>query len=116
MRWPSFVSYFCAGMLLTNSVPHLLIAVTGRRNRTPFGCHSSAVVNLLWSGLNVSSGYLLVRVADRREGVNKADATAWQLSYEAGCLALALFGVVYSWRSSRQRGQEVDRAERVDRP
>jgi len=47
LRVVSFLSYFFAGVFLTNSVPHLVIAVTGRRNRTPFGQNSSPFVNLL---------------------------------------------------------------------
>jgi hypothetical protein len=108
----SFVSYFFAGVFLTNSAPHLLIAVTGRRNLTPFGRNSSAFVNLLWSGINFTSGYLLVRFADRREGRNKADSKAWQLPYEAGCLSLSMFGVFYSWRISSQELGKVDQVER----
>ncbi len=67
MRGASFLSYFCAGVLLTNSVPHVVVAVTGRRNPTAFGRNSSPFVNLLWSGINVASGSLLFRFADKRE-------------------------------------------------
>ena len=102
MRVVSFLSYFFAGVVLTNSVPHLVIAVTGRRNLTPFGENSSPFVNLLWSGMNVASGSLLVRFADRREHVNTADSKAWQIPYEAGCLALSVFGVFYSWFTASQ--------------
>lgn|GEM_PF-1700203 len=102
MRVVSFLSYFFAGVFLTNSVPHLVIAVTGRRNLTPFGQNSSPFVNLLWSGMNVASGYLLVRFGDRRENVNTADSKAWQIPYEAGCLALSVFGVLYSWFTASQ--------------
>ena len=102
LRVVSFISYFFAGVFLTNSVPHLVIAVTGRRNRTPFGQNSSPWVNLLWSGMNVASGSLLVRLADRREHINTADSKTWQLPYEAGCLALSVFGVLYSWFTASQ--------------
>jgi len=98
LKLSSFVSYFFAGALLTNAVPHLIVAATGRRNITPFGRDSSAGVNLLWSGINFVSGYLLFRLADRQEGVaNEADAKAWMLPYEAGCLCKSVFGVLYSW-------------------
>jgi hypothetical protein len=102
LKLSSFVSYFFAGAFLTNSAPHLLIAATGRRNLTPLGRNSSPFVNLLWSGMNFASGYLLVRFADRRAGVNKADSKAWQIPYEAGCLALSVFGVLYSWFTASQ--------------
>jgi hypothetical protein len=97
LRVVSFISYFFAGVFLTNSVPHLVIAITGRRNLTPFGQNSSPLVNLLWSGLNIASGSMLVRFADSREHVNKTDSKAWQIPYEAGCLALSVFGVLYGW-------------------
>ena len=102
MKVTSFLNYFFAGIFLTNSVPHLVAAVTGRRNRTPFGQNSSSFVNLLWSGMNVASGYLMVHLADRREHLNKANSKAWQIPYEAGCLALSIFGVFYSWFSASQ--------------
>lgn len=41
-------SYFVAGSLLANSMPHFVIALTGRRNITPFGRNSSAPINALW--------------------------------------------------------------------
>jgi len=104
MKVVSFLSYFFAGVFLTNSVPHLVVAVTGRRNRTAFGENSSPLVNLLWSGINVASGSLLVRFADSREQVRTTDANAWQFPYEAGCLALSVFGVFYAWFTT---GQEL---------
>ena len=102
LRLLSFIGYFFAGVFLTNSVPHLVIAVTGRRNLTPFGQNSSPVVNFLWSGINLASGYLLVRFADKRTVVSKVDSKAWQIPYEAGCLALSVFGVLYAWFTASQ--------------
>src|SRR5260221_13834020 len=78
----SFLSYFFAGVFLTNSIPHLVIAVTGRRNRTAFGDNSSPVVNLLWSGINVASGSLLVRFANRGEHGNTTDSKELQVRYD----------------------------------
>jgi hypothetical protein len=93
----SFLCYVLAGVFLKNSGPHLVVALSGRRNITPFGAHSSPFVNLLWCSMNVASGYLLVRFADRRENVNVAESKAWQIPFEAGYLALSLFGVLYAW-------------------
>src|SRR5260370_1982658 len=70
----SFLSYFFAGVFLTNSIPHLVIAVTGRRNRTALGENSSPLVNLLWSGINFASGFPLVRFAYRPEHLNNYDS------------------------------------------
>ena len=97
MKVVSFICYVLAGVFLKNSGPHLVVALSGRRNITPFGAHSSPFVNLLWCGLNVASGYLLVRFADRQENVNLAESKAWQIPFEAGYLALSMFGVLYSW-------------------
>lgn len=102
MRAGSFLSYCFAGMFLTTSVPHVVVAVTGRRNPTAFGMNSSPVVNLLWSAINVVIGSLLFRFADRREQTRTADSKAWQLPYTAGCLALSVFGVFYAWFTARQ--------------
>jgi hypothetical protein len=93
----SFLSYFFAGAFLMNSVPHLVVAVTGRQNPTAFGWNSSPLVNLLWSGINIASGSLLFRFADHREHPNAPDPKTWQFPYSAGCLALSVFGVLYAW-------------------
>ena len=97
MKVVSFICYVLAGVFLKNSGPHLIVALSGRRNITPFGAHSSPLVNLLWCGMNGASGYLLVRFADRQENVNVADSKAWQIPFEAGYLALSLFGLLYAW-------------------
>ncbi len=102
MRVSSFISYFFAGAFFTNSIPHLIVAFTGRRNLTPFGKNSSPSVNLLWSGINFASGYLLFLFADRKTGADKVDSKAWQIPYEAGCLSRSLFGVCYSWFTANQ--------------
>ena len=47
--------------------------------------------------MNVVSGYLLVRYADRQENVSTTDAKAWQIPFEVGSLTLSVFGVLYSW-------------------
>ena len=97
MKVVSFICYLLAGVFLKNSGPHLVVALSGRQNITPFGANSSPFVNLLWCGMNVASGYLLVRFADRQENVNLADSKAWQIPFEAGYLVLSMFGVLYSW-------------------
>jgi len=111
LRLSSLISYFFAGVFLTNGVPHLVIAVTGRRKLTPFGQDSSALVNLLWGFINFAGGYLLVRYADRQARA-KADSKAWQIPYEAGCLFWSLFGVLYSWFTASQELKEVAQDER----
>ncbi len=116
MRGASFLSYFCAGVLLTNSVPHVVVAVTGRRNPTAFGRNSSPFVNLLWSGINVASGSLLFRFADKREHGNVPDSKAWQFPYSAGCLALSAFGVLYAWFTAWVKEQRPQAASEGREP
>jgi hypothetical protein len=107
LRFLSFVSYLLAGAFLTNALPHLIVATTGRRNLTPFGPDSSARVNLLWSGINFTSGYLLFRFADRHVGESQENAKAWELPYEIGCFCWSCFGVSYSFFSrSRHLGSK----------
>ena len=106
MKATSFLSYCFAGALLMNSVPHLVVAATGRRNRTAFGENSSPAVNLLWSGINIIGGSLLFRFADRQEQARAADSKAWQVPYTTGCLALSMFGVLYTWLTAGQELRE----------
>lgn len=95
MPLPVATGYFLAGVLATNSVPHFIIALTGRTNLTPFGRDSSPRVNALRAMLNATGAYLLMRAADHAERP-LMNATAWQLPYEAGCLCWSGFGLVYA--------------------
>ena len=101
MKWSARICYFLAGVCFTNAVPHLVIAATGRRNLTPFGRDSTAGVNLLWSGINFVSGYLLFRIADRHTGAASANAATWLVPFETGRFCWSLFGVLYAWFTSR---------------
>lgn len=65
MRWYHDVAYFFGGAFLTNSVPHLVQGLSGSAFQTPFASPpgaglSSSVMNVLWGGLNLVLGYLLV--------------------------------------------------------
>jgi len=110
MKFLAFIGYFFAGAFLTNSIPHLVVAATGRRNLTPFGRNSSPAINLLWGCINPTIGYLLVRVTDSKTSANQTASTAWQLPYEAGCAFWALFGVGYSWVAARRERTPSDRS------
>jgi len=94
MKWSARIGYFLAGVALTNAVPHLNIALTGRRNLTPFGRDSSPSVNLLWSLINFAGGHLLMRYADKQAG--DATSQAWLLPYEAGRFFWSSFGLLYA--------------------
>jgi hypothetical protein len=65
MQWYHYVAYFFSGAFLVNAVPHLVNGLSGRGFPSPFASppgkgESSALVNVLWGGLNLVVGYLLV--------------------------------------------------------
>ena len=70
MQWMHLLSYFFAGMFLTNAVPHFVAGSMGEPFQSPFAKPpgkglSSATVNVLWGFLNLAIGYLLLcRVGD----------------------------------------------------
>jgi hypothetical protein len=68
--WLHELSYFFAGAVLTNAVPHLVSGVMGRPFQSPFARPrgqglSSSTINVLWGFCNLAIGYLLTcRVGD----------------------------------------------------
>ncbi|HXW16918.1 MAG TPA: hypothetical protein VEJ39_01365, partial [Candidatus Acidoferrales bacterium] len=65
MPWYDYLAYFFSGAFLVNAVPHFVSGVCGRSFPSPFSSppgkgKSSPLVNVLWSSLNVASGYFLV--------------------------------------------------------
>ncbi|HEY8339783.1 MAG TPA: hypothetical protein VIK95_07950 [Egibacteraceae bacterium] len=103
MRVSTAARYAIAGALSWNSVPHAVIAATGRRNRTPFGRQSPPAANALWSLLNLAVAALLIARADRAADADGEDPASWLLPFEVGGLAWTLFGVVYEWRQRPPR-------------
>lgn len=64
----AYVILFLAGVLLCNSLPHLVSGVRGERFYTPWsrlqpGRLSSAIENVLWGSLNLFGGLALLRSA-----------------------------------------------------
>ncbi|WP_449427830.1 hypothetical protein [Rhodanobacter umsongensis] len=65
MVWFHYVSYFFAGALLTNAIPHFVSGVMGRPFQSPFAKPpgqglSSSTLNVLWGFLNLAIGYVLL--------------------------------------------------------
>ncbi len=68
MPWHPFFAAFAAGLLLTNSIPHLTHGLAGDRFPTPFAKPpgrglSSPLANTVWALLNLVVGTLLLRAA-----------------------------------------------------
>jgi hypothetical protein len=108
MRISLLVRYFFGGVLMTNSMPHLAISLTGRRNMTPFGRESSAKVNLLWGLLNLFGGVLVIRSTDRKARA-ELSAHDWLLALLAGGLVWSVFMVVVEASGFTHRQAVVDR-------
>jgi hypothetical protein len=50
--WQLYICSFIAGAFAANGVPHFIKGVMGQKHQTPFGKHSSAVVNVCWGWVN----------------------------------------------------------------
>ncbi|MHB8207656.1 hypothetical protein [Mucilaginibacter sp.] len=65
MEWYNYLAAFFSGAFLANSVPHFIKGVAGDKFPTPFAKPpgkglSPAYINVLWAGLNIIIGYLLL--------------------------------------------------------
>ena len=89
MRAALFIRYFLSGMLFTNSTPHFAIALTGRRNMTPFGRDSSACTNGIWGMVNFLVGVLILRTTDRKLA-KQAKSHTWLMAFLLGSLFWSL--------------------------
>ena len=63
--WLHDLSYFFAGVFLTNAVPHFVSGVRGEPFQSPFAKPpgkglSSSTVNVVWGFANLVIGYLLI--------------------------------------------------------
>ena len=64
-RWYHYVAYFFGGAFLANTIPHLMIGISGGAFQSPFASPpgqglSSATVNVLWGMFNLVVAYVLV--------------------------------------------------------
>jgi hypothetical protein len=92
VNWHWLVSYFFAGALAANAVPHFVSGTMGRPFQTPFAQPpgeglSSSTVNVVWGFFNAVAGYLLVA----RVGAFDPRATAHILAFGLGALPISLF-------------------------
>jgi len=90
MAW-IWVADFFGGAFLANAVPHFVNGVSGRPFPTPFATppgrgESSPVVNVLWGGLNLAAGWVLLWLVGGFQIRRPADVVAAGV----GAMALAL--------------------------
>lgn len=91
MRWYHCVAYFFGGAFLANAIPHFVNGASGHPFQSPFASPpgeglSSATVNVVWGGLNLVVGYLLVY----RVGTFDLRKSSHAALLGAGVLAIAL--------------------------
>jgi hypothetical protein len=65
MHWFNYLGYFCGGLFLANSLPHLINGISGRAFQSPFAKPpgkglSSSTVNVLWGFFNLVVAWLLL--------------------------------------------------------
>src|SRR6201986_1378455 len=66
MEWYQYLAAFFSGAFLANAIPHFVQGVSGNKFPSPFSKPpgkglSSALVNVLWGGLNIVIGYVLLK-------------------------------------------------------
>jgi hypothetical protein len=99
MNWLHLVSYFFAGILLANAVPHFVSGTMGQPFQSPFAKPpgqglSSSTVNVLWGLFNAFIGCsLLLRVGH------------FDVRSTSNVLAFALGALLISLQSARHFGQ-----------
>jgi hypothetical protein len=74
-QYLALVQQFFAGAFLSNSAPHLVAGLQGRKFPTPFAIpatigYSSALTNVFWGLFNAVVGLLLVGAAPLTVGLN----------------------------------------------
>jgi hypothetical protein len=66
MEWYNYLALFFSDAFLANAIPHFVQGVCGNKFPSPFAKPpgkglSSALTNVLWGGLNIVIGYILLR-------------------------------------------------------
>ena len=91
MHWLWLVSYFFAGVLSSNAIPHLVSGVLGRSFQSPFAKPpgkglSSSTVNVAWGFFNLVVAYLLIA----RVGTFEWRTTSHVVPFALGFLLMSL--------------------------
>ncbi|HYH31555.1 MAG TPA: hypothetical protein VD903_14315 [Pseudonocardia sp.] len=96
------VSDVLAGVLLVNTLPHVVRGLGGKRGLTPFGEDSSPGANLGWAALNAAGATALL-VAGGWRRIDDARAAERLVRVEAGVLGMATFGMAYELTGGRRK-------------
>jgi hypothetical protein len=90
MKWYHYIAAFFAGAFLANTIPHLVNGISGDPFPSPFADPpgkglSPPVVNVLWAGMNMVIGYILLMVS-------RLTPRSWLglLAFLAGFMAMAM--------------------------
>jgi hypothetical protein len=84
-----------AGVLLVNTIPHVVMGLFGKRCMTPLGgADSSPGRNLAWAGINLA-GATAALVTGRWRTIPQADADQRLATVQFGMFAMALFSACY---------------------
>ncbi|GAB3211124.1 hypothetical protein ACQEU5_07430 [Marinactinospora thermotolerans] len=94
MRKRNVAADVTAGMLLSNAMPHLIMGVAGKRMLTPGRPDSSPTRNLVWAGLNLVGGALLLGVTGWGTA-SQEEAERRMVAVAAGMLLKDLSGLGY---------------------
>jgi uncharacterized membrane protein len=91
MEWYQYLASFFAGALLANAVPHFVKGISGDKFPTPFAKPpgkglSLTYVNVLWAGLNIIIGYILLHLS----GLRTAGSRTGIIIFFAGAMIMAL--------------------------
>jgi hypothetical protein len=89
-------TYVFSGMLLANSTPHVIVAISGQKGMTPFGRDSSPRINGLWGAVNAISGLLLILRTNRRPDAAH-EPRSRLLPILVGSLVWSAFMVTFEW-------------------
>ncbi|MBB4197507.1 hypothetical protein CCR94_01885 [Rhodoblastus sphagnicola] len=109
MEWTHAISYFFAGVFLTNAIPHLVCGLTGRPFQSPFAKPpgeglSSSTVNVLWGFFNIAVGYVLVAGVGTFDPRSAPHVAALGLgSLLIGLVSARLFGRLHGGNSPKRQ-------------
>jgi hypothetical protein len=100
-----YIMQFFVGLLLLNSVPHLVAGLQGRTFPSPFASpptigHSSALVNVFWGLFNLVAGLVLLEKAPITIGYNGGFISALAGAVVMGVFAALHFGR-FAWRNQK---------------